>query len=270
MVDFFGLTMVKVERQAKILQHVREQGFVNNGELAEMFDVSLVTIRRDLRSLGRQKLIKLEHGGAAAVDYLASAVEPLYETKAYLNADRKAAIGLAAAALIQDDDTVVFDAGTTVLRVAQKVKEIGFNHLTVITNDTMIANELCPVAHFDVILLGGRIRTSYYNTFGPFNEMMLKTLKADKVFLGVDAASLRRGISNLQLEEIAVKQRMIEISDEVIAVTDSSKFGLDFPYQVCKWDRVHALVTDADISKEFLDLFDSLGIRTKVVLSGKD
>ena len=262
--------MVKVERQAKILQHVRESGFVNNGELAEMFDVSLVTIRRDLRTLGRQKLIKLEHGGAAAVDYLTNAVEPLYETKAYLNADRKVAIGAAAAALIEDGDTIVFDAGTTVLRVAQKVKEIGFSHLTAITNDTMIANELCAVAHFDVIVLGGRIRTSYYNTFGPFNEMMLKTLKADKAFLGVDAASLRRGISNLQLEEIAVKQRMIAISDEAIAVTDSSKFGLDYPYQVCTWDQVHAVVTDADINKEFLDLFESLGIRTHIVSLGKE
>ncbi len=262
--------MFKAERHAKILQEVHERGFIESGELAAIYHVSSITIRRDLRTLCGQKLIKLEHGGATRVDYLVSDTEPLYETKAYMNADRKAAIGAVAAGLVQDGDTIILDSGTTSLRVAQALKRISFNHLRIFTSDIMIAKELCPAANFDVIVLGGLMRTSYYNTYGTIAETVLKMLKANKMFLGLDAATLKRGISNLQLEEIGVKQKMMEISDEVIAVADSSKFGIEAPYQLCSWSDVNAVVTDDEIDKEFLDLFDSSGIRAyKVSLKGE-
>ncbi len=253
--------MFKAERHAKILQEVRERGFIENSELAATYRVSSITIRRDLRTLCSQKLIKLEQGGAARVDYLVSATEPLYETKAYMNADRKAAIGAAAAELVTDGDTIILDSGTTTLRVAQALKGVSFRHLRIFTSDIMIAKELCPIAAFDVIVLGGLMRTSYYNVYGTIAETALKMLKADKMFLGIDAATAKRGISNLQLEEIGVKLKMMEISDEVIAVADSSKFGIEAPYQLCSWSAVSAVVTDDEIDKKFLDLFDSLSIR---------
>ena len=84
--------MLRVARQARILQLVKQRGFVETGELAAVFDVSVITIRRDLKNLEGQNLISFERGGATAVDYVHMDVEPLYETKSYMNAGKKEAI----------------------------------------------------------------------------------------------------------------------------------------------------------------------------------
>ena len=122
--------MIRIERHAKILQIVKERGFIENDELAGIFKVSIVTIRRDLKALSSQNLVKLEHGGVAAADYIDGIIEPLYETKAYIHSDRKQAIGIAAAELIKEGDTVVLDSGTTTACIARNLKNSKLSNFT--------------------------------------------------------------------------------------------------------------------------------------------
>ena len=122
--------MIRIERHAKILQIVKERGFIENDELAEIFKVSIVTIRRDLKALSSQNLVKLEHGGVAAADYIDGIIEPLYETKAYIHSDRKQAIGIAAAELIKEGDTVILDSGTTTACIARNLKNSKLSNFT--------------------------------------------------------------------------------------------------------------------------------------------
>lgn len=258
--------MLRIERHAQILQLVKDRGFIKNDELAKFFGVSLVTIRRDLKKLHRQHLIKLEHGGVAAdLDYIGGIAEPLYETKAFIHSEQKQAIGSAAVKLIHEGNTIILDSGTTTACIARSLKNLKLNGVTVITNDLMIGKELCPHPGITVVALGGMVRTSYYVAYGPFTEYVLKDLKAHKAFLGIDAASVARGISTSQIEEISVKQSMLAISDEVILTGDSSKFGREATYKICEWDVIDRVITDSAIGKDFLEFFDSANIKVDIV-----
>ena len=142
--------------------------------------MSVVTIRRDVKVLSRQNLVSLEHGGVAVSDYIDGIVEPLYETKAYINSDQKEAIGMAAAKLISDGDTVILDSGTTTACIARNLKNAKFSNVTVITNDLIIGKELCPHPGISVVLVGGMLRRAYYTdlrfccSLEPFLESLIE------------------------------------------------------------------------------------------------
>ncbi len=257
--------MLRVARQAKILQIINERGFVENEEMAQLFDVTQTTIRRDLKALSEQKLIKIDHGGSFSMDLLNTAVEPLYETKVYFNHERKRAIGAAAASLVCDGDTIILDSGTTNAQIAHFLKHASLNKLTVITCDLMVAKELCSEANITVVMLGGVLRKSYYSAYGPYTEYFLKNLTAQKAFLGIDAANKENGIFNFLLEEVPIKQLMIQNSDEIILVSDSVKFGKYAPYKVCNWESINQVITDNCVSQEYLDCFMKNNIKGTVV-----
>ena len=252
--------MLKAERQAKILQAIRENGFIQSDHLIERFGVSHVTIRRDLIALANQNLIHLEHGGATSIDYLEGTAEPLYDTKLYVHSEAKNAMAEAALQIVNDEDILILDSGTTNYRFAQKLKARKFTSLTVITSDIMVAKELSPHPNISVNVLGGILRRSYFNVYGPFTEMVISNLKANKFFIGFDGATPSRGLSLNILEEVPVKQKMIEICDEIIVFGDSSKYGVAAPYLICGWDSIHRVIVDDSIKMEYLEFFSENNI----------
>ncbi len=256
--------MLKAERQAKILQAIRESGFIQSDELIGRFGVSHVTIRRDLIALANQNLIHLEHGGATSIDYLEGIAEPLYDTKLFVHSEAKNAMADVAIQIIKDGDILVLDSGTTNYRLAQKLKARKFTSLTVITSDIMVAKELSPHPNISINVLGGILRRSYFNVYGPFTEMVLSKLKANKLFIGFDGATSSRGLSLNILEEVPVKQKMIEICDEIIAFGDSSKYGISAPYCICGWDSVHRVIVDDSIKNEYLEFFAEKNIKCNI------
>ncbi len=247
--------MLKAERQAIILNTIREKGFITTDELIDQLGVSHVTIRRDLIALSNQNLIKLEHGGATSIDYLGGTAEPLYDTKLYVHSEAKNAMAEFAVQSVKNGDVLVLDSGTTNYRLAQKLKANKSASITVITCDIMVAKELSPHPNISVHVLGGILRRSYFNVYGPFTEMILSNLKANKLFIGFDGATTSRGLSLNVLEEVPVKQKMIEICDEVIVFGDSSKFGINAPYRICGWEKVTRVIVDSSIKSEYLDFF---------------
>lgn len=245
--------MLRIARQAKILQIVNEKGFVENEDLAKLFNVTPTTIRKDIKNLAEQKLIRREHGGLFSMDFSSNANEPLYETKVYLNMDKKRAIGSAAANFVNDDDTIILDSGTTNAQIAHYLKRLNLKNIVVITNDLMISKDLCSESNITVIMLGGVLRRSYYSSLGTFTENILRDLTAKKVFLGIDAAHKQNGIFNSVIEEVPAKQLMIQNSEEVFMVNDSSKFGKTALNKVCSWEKIDHVVTDDSISQDYID-----------------
>lgn len=256
--------MLRVARQAKILQMINDRGFIENEELAKIFEVTQTTIRRDLKTLVEQKLIKLDHGGSYNLDLLDSSVEPLYETKVYLNHERKHAIGAKAASLVRDGDSIFLDSGTTIVEVAHQLKHSKLKNLTVITCDLMVAKDLGSEPNITVVMLGGTLRKSYYSVYGPYTEYILSNITATKLFLGIDAANMNSGIFNTVLEEVPIKQLMIRHSDEVFLVSDSSKFGKKALHKVCSWEEIDHIISDCNVSQEYLDFFKQKNINLLV------
>lgn len=252
--------MLRAERQAQILQIVREKGSIRNEELIKLLATSHVTIRRDLVSLAKQNLVKLEHGGATSIDFLEGMPEPLYDTKLFVHQEEKNAIARQAASLVKNADILFLDSGTTNFRIAKILKTQNLSKVTVITTDFMIAKELSNHTSITTLLIGGIVRHSYYNTHGPYAEMILSNLKANKFFLGFDGASITRGYSNTVLEEVPIKQKMIEACDQVYAVGDSSKYGIDAPYAICGWDKVQHAIIDEKISPAFITYLGEKGV----------
>jgi DeoR family transcriptional regulator of aga operon len=122
----------------------------------------------------------------------------------------------------------------------------------------------------DVVVLGGMLRKSYYSSFGPYARYVLENLRADKAFLGVDAASKETGVTNAALEEIPIKQTMIEVSNETIMVTDSTKFYTHVPYRVCGWDKIDWIVTDDGVGQDYVDFFKQQGLKVTLVHPVRD
>ena len=257
--------MHKIERQAKILEIIKKKGFVTYEMLANHFGISIASIRRDLKVLSGQNLARLEYGGVTKINYLHGGDEPIYETKVYINHKQKQGIANFSVGLIKQGETIILDSGTTNAALACAIRKANFSKLTVITSDLISAMELCPDSNIRVILLGGILRTAYFYTYGTYAETILGTLSVNKCFLGGDGVSIKRGVSNTVLEEVSVKQKMIEISDKVILLAASSKFGYEASYKVCNLGAVNLIISDSDMPSEQKKLIEEIGISYKLV-----
>jgi DeoR family transcriptional regulator of aga operon len=228
-------------------------------DLSKEFGVSEVTIRNDLEHLEAKRLLIRARGGAMHIDHVVGLDQHLGE-KAKQNHQEKSRIGQAAAKLIKESDTVIFDSGTTTLEVVRNLSP-SISNLTVITNALNIASLLYSHPNVRLIIPGGTLRRKSLSLVGPIAENNFRNFFVDKVFLGVDSFDTRHGISTPNIEEASLNQIMIEISREVIVVTDSSKFLRRSLAFICKTNRINTVVTDSGISVDDKKRLEDAGIR---------
>jgi DeoR family transcriptional regulator of aga operon len=238
--------MLVEERRTEILNLLREQGTVRVKELSSRFKTSEVTIRNDLSELHQRGLLRKGHGGAMPPERAGPEL-PLQE-RYHAHAEEKARIGAAAAALINDGETIILDSGTTTQEIAKRIKDK--QHLTVITNGVNIAMELVGVRGVQVVLLGGVLRDNAFSIVGNFAEEMLERLSADKLFLATDACDLDFGISSPNLDESRVNQAMCQIAREKILVADSSKFGRRGLSRIASFSEMNRVITDRGLPED--------------------
>lgn len=231
-------------RRSSILAKLREDASVSVTDLSRQFEVSEVTIRKDLRILEGRNLLVRVHGGAMISPKPAGPAfeESHYDTKMLSHAAEKQAIGKAAAAHIEDGDTILIDAGTTSLEVVRNLDS--FQNLTIITNSISVLSEVRRYNRFNVIMLGGNVRETSQSLVGPLAESNLKLFFCDKLFLGVDSFSVEDGLSTPSIEEAHTNQVMISRAKEVIAVFDSSKVNLRALAFIASVDKINTIVTD--------------------------
>lgn len=252
-------------RRSAILQQVREDSTVNVSQLSKQFGVSEVTIRKDLKILKERKLLVRIHGGAimsvrANKD---ESEERNINFKSLVNSREKQAIGRAAAAHINDGDTILIDSGTTALEVAKNLD--AFQDLTIITNSVTAMTEALKYKRFKVILLGGTVRESSNSTVGPLAESNLKLFYCDKLFLGVDSFSVDNGLSTPSVEEASTNQVMISRAREVIAVFDSSKVNKRALAFISSVDKINTVITDSHLPASVKSQLKSLKINVEMV-----
>lgn len=257
--------MLKVERHSKILGYLEAKGFATSRDIAQKFDVSQITVRRDLKELSKQNLIRLEHGGASDINYLLNGRVLQYNVRSFINIERKRAIGKKAAELIEDGESIILDTGTTTIEIAKNIRKLKFNNLTVATNDLIIALELCRDEHVKVIFLGGELRPLFYSSYSYYTEEILENLKVNKCFMGADSIDEHRGVFNFYISEVPVKQKMISISDQVILVSDSTKVGASSLHKVCDFKEIDKFITDSEIKGSFIEFLESIGVSVLIV-----
>jgi DeoR/GlpR family transcriptional regulator of sugar metabolism len=253
-------TLLKDERLQMILEKVRDTGKATVVELSEHFEVSDITIRRDLKELAEQGLIRRAHGGA--VYSINEPDDPPVIQRMLQNRDAKERIGRATAALINDNESVFIGSGSTATYVARHLMER--QNLTVITNAISIATELAAARHLTVVVLGGMLRPSELSMVGHITEQALREVRMNKVVIGIGAISLKAGLTSDYMPEVMTDRAIFDMASNLILVADHSKFGNVASAYVASVDRITTLVTDNQTDPEMLTSIRSMGVHVIV------
>ncbi len=182
--------------------------------------------------------------------------------KSLYNKREKQAIGVLAASLIREGETILLDSGTTTIEIARNLHHL--KNLTVITNAINIAVELLRYKRFNVIMLGGYIRNASQSAVGPVAESNLKVFYCDKFFLGVDSFNVENGLSTPSIDEANLNQVMISMAKEVIAVFDSSKFNTRSFVFIAPVNKINTIVTDGGVLPSTRRQLKTMGIEVLV------
>ena len=258
-------TPLKEERQQLILETVRDNRQVTVGGLSRRFDVSEVTIRRDLRELAEQGVLRRAHGGAVAAT--PAPPEPPVVQRIIQAESCKGCIGRAAAALVTNGESIFIGSGSTTAYVARHL--VDREDLTVVTNALNIATELATAAGVTVVVTGGLMRASELSLVGHITEQALREVRVDKVIIGMRAISLEEGMTNDYLPEVMTDRTIIQMAPELILVADHAKFGKVASAYVAPVERITTLVTDSEIDSETLARLQGMGIRVIVADEGE-
>lgn len=254
--------ILPVERKLAIISYLKEHKAASIGLLAEIFKTSLNTIRRDLKGLEEEGLIKCVYGGAILNDN-SSLDRPLIARRQEAH-EEKIRIAYKAVELIKNGDTIILDAGTTTEEIAKVLKEKRLN-ITVITNALNISQVLIEEPNITVTLCGGILMDKTYSLIGFAAEQFFQGIHADKLFLSAGGVSIEGGLTNPNIFEIPVKKAMIKSAREVILVAHSAKFGRDTLVSFAPLDSVDKLITDNKISPQLRAELEDRGLEVIVV-----
>lgn len=254
--------MYPEERQQAIAAQVLTRGRASVAELAQAYDVTTETVRRDLAVLDKAGVLRRVHGGAVPVRAL-HLVESSVDERQSTRSGHKQAIARAAAEFIpQSGATILFDAGTTTARLAACVP--ADRDLMAVTNSVPIAARLAGMESVSLQLLGGRVRGLTQAAVGDQAISALGSLRVDIAFIGANGISVRHGLSTPDPDEAAVKRAMVGCANFVVVLADSSKIGQEEFVSFAGLDQVDVLVTDSEISAEDLTQLSDAGVEVVV------
>ena len=246
------------ERQNKILEQIKQESSIKVNDLSSTYNVSEVTIRRDLEELEKAGLIKRTHGGAIYVQ--GGELESTFATTVTQNIEVKEKLGKAAAELVTGDSTVFLESSTTVLHIARNLG--AKNNLTVVTNSPHIMIELAQHKNkMKIISVAGEFDREVMSIQGYFAEKVLSEMNYDTAFIGISAIDADLMMSTSFPEEARLKQIVMQRSKEVIGIADGTKFGKKFLVPIAPVKRLNCLIVDSSIPEEYAAKVRGQGIK---------
>jgi len=257
-------SLMTSQRRGQIIAQVREQGSVRVTDLAKRFGVSEVTIRTDLDHLEREGKLVRDRGGALPVVMTRTVTSlPGLDHRMNLHVEAKRRIAAAAAKRVHAGQSLIMDAGTTVIEMIPHLATI--EGLTIITNALNVA--LAATAHTsaNVILLGGVVGRDSGSTLGSRTEEMLKELLVDHLFLGAQAMDLQHGLTDTNMEIAQIKRAMIRSARRTTLLSDSQKWATSGLVRVAPLTAAQALITDHGLPGPARQELESLGLEVEVV-----
>lgn len=257
------------ERHERIAALVATEGRVSVQELAELFEVTQETVRRDLDTLEAEGKLRRVHGGALTMDRL-SMMEPSLTERQSHNQQQKQRIAHVALRFLPRTKTasIILDAGTSTEMLAEQLAAVTpttGGDLLVITNAIPIAQRLCNNSEISLEILGGRVRGLTSAAVGTGVTSQLQGLRPDIAFIGANGLHARFGLSTPDVLEAAVKTAMVQVAHRVVALIDSSKFDQETLVRFAALADIDVLVTDQQPSEELTVALSEAGV--EVVLA---
>lgn len=254
-------------RSEIIIKHLLRVGSATIEELLAVAGSSAPSIRRDLARLENRGLIRRTHGGATLVEPLL--YEPFRFDSSFLAREQrydseKRRIGLAAAELVQANETVGLTAGTTTTHIGRSLRHR--QKIQVVTNAINIGMELCNQPGVRTYLTGGVVPWAWsFSLTGNAALSFLDDVYLDKVFLSVTGLEAERGATTLEADEALVFRKMIRQAKQIIVAADSSKLGHVSPAFICPVNEIHLLITDTGAPAATVESFERQGVRVLCV-----
>ena len=231
------------QRRHTIMQLLQEQGEVSVEQLVQLFDISEVTIRKDLSALETSGFLLRKYGGAILMPK-----EIIDENENDELTKRKFVIAKAAAERIRDHNRIIVDSGST---TATLIKQLNLKQgLVVMTNSLSVATELRALENEPTLLMtGGTWDTRSESFQGKVAEQVLRSYDFDQLFIGADGIDLARGSTTFN-ELVGLSQVMAGVSREVVVMVESQKIGRKMPNLELTWQQIDVLITDTGLSEQ--------------------
>jgi DeoR/GlpR family transcriptional regulator of sugar metabolism len=247
-------------RRFELMRLARRQGQLSVTELSSQFGVSPDTIRRDLDLLSVRGLVRRTHGGAVPADNLVQSESP-FAQRINLRTAEKTRIAQCAAALIQNDETLIINGGSTTRIFAFELADK--KNLTVVTNALGIPESLPDQAVRDIFVLGGEYRAESHITVGSVTYCGSTGVSVDSAILGVGGIT-EDGIFAKLLQEATMTARMIAAARRIIVLADSTKFNQKLLGHIASLGQIDILVTDAEPPKKISEVLDEFKVQVVV------
>jgi DeoR/GlpR family transcriptional regulator of sugar metabolism len=248
------------DRRQSIVELLQQNRQVSVVDLSRAFQISEVSIRRDLDYLEKTGIAQRVHGGAK----LAAVVQPgtMFDARLRADVQSKASIGREAARLIQPGDTILLDSGTTVLEVARNIPRslLDSGGLTIVTRSLSIAAELRKYRQIRLIVLGGMYLAEYDDFVGSQVENALQELHVNILFIGTEGVTPEHGLTTDNVLEASLYHRLASTADRVVVVASSNKFGVNKLQTLLPLDAVHLIITDDSAPEAILKILRERGL----------
>lgn len=259
-------------RRREILEILKEQDHIDLSELSKQFDVSYMTIHRDIEYLEKNGEVSRVYGGVVRADEEGEAqfqpqpqpqsqtnfqsVDLTIEERFHINLESKAAIAKKACSFIEDGDVIGMDAGTTILHMCGYLNH---RNITVVTNSISVALQFSTSQTVNVILLGGNLRKASLTMIGPLVQQQEKFINLNKCFISSKALSFEEGLTDVTMEEPEAKKSLIRRSKEVFVLADHTKVNEVSSYMVCGHESISHIITDSEeiMTKEQMECLNN-------------
>lgn len=243
-------------RHERILELLKPNNMVSVATLSSKLGVSAVTVRSDLDTLERKRLIRRVRGGAVGLRSVR--FERPVELPSQHFAKEKERIGRLGASLIRNGQTVILDAGSTTLALARNIPQELID-IVVVTNSIDIALALHANPGVEVFLTGGRLKEA--NLVPPMAGLLLAEIHADIAFVCCAGVDVRRGFTNNDWREAELKKSMLHSANEAVAVADHGKIGHVGSAVIAGFDKIGTLITNSEASTSDIASLESAGLR---------
>ena len=250
--------MSLILRQQKTLELVRERGYISIEELAQYFDVTPQTIRRDINQLADEGLLRRYHGGAA---HDSSVENTEYTMRVGYMLEEKLRIAEAVAAAVPDHASLFINIGTTTESIAHAL----LNHtgLKIITNNLNVAKILSTKEDFEVLIASGRVRPDG-GVIGQATADFFTQFKADYALIGISGIDEDGTLLDFDFQEVCVSQEILSSARQVFLAADSSKFGRNAMIRLGSLKQVDSIFTDQQPNEQYLKTIHDLGVNLVV------
>jgi DeoR family fructose operon transcriptional repressor len=249
---------MNTKRRETIKELLKSKGEVSLRELEKIFpDCSGMTLRRDLKYMEEEGMVKRTRGGAVAMNRLSSAVEDIYSFRAMENVDEKEIIARKALKFLETGRSIYLDSGTTVMLFAKFMPD---EYYSIITSGPNIAMEVIKKLKPNVTLIGGQMNRNTISVSGMDAAEFIKRVNVDIAFMASSGFSLENGFTSGAYPECELKREIIKRARKRIMLMDSSKINKSMPFTFAVLRDVDVLVSDGKLSEEVLDEAKAIGI----------